>query len=633
MERRQFLQSGAVALGSVVIPAHVARAQGLNRAAVVIGVGKVQTLAKLNSAANDARLIAEFLDAEGYNVRLHVDDVDPVHAHQIKEDVRTFVYDDNLHQLLIYFSGHGIIAGSNGEMWLLSAAHQDTDAAINQESSRRICKYSGIPNIVFISDACRSTLAAQRLQAVEGSNIFPSKTRARRTKIDRLFASLPGRSAVEVKMDGAVAEYRSIFTDALLAAYLDPPPERVLTVDGVDVVPNRKLESFLIDETKRLARYHGLVRDVEPEIDVPSADEIYIGRAWRRAAIAEPKPDWVSHVNRTASVPAEPKPTADATTKDAYSRELLNLGVTLHATERELSQASLENKLFELQILAKADQLLPEADMYLAGGPFENPRPAPAGIASYGMPFDEVVTSPLIYQDRLDGDAPNRVLSHAGLWLENAGGNALVIFPDGVSVVVPIFQGFVTHVFRGEVDVDSVSFEPVPEQQFLGEEERRELNRLRSLVVRTTADGAFYFSGNEEERVAQAENFADRIRQYKATDPTLGILAAYAYSQAFLPSQVTSVRSYMLEDLRVPVFDIELLNRPSRAKHEKIVKLDNAVPFCPMLRSGWDLLQVNGVIVAPNIAEARPYLRSALWTSFDPAGTEILKSAIQEGQL
>lgn len=569
--------------------------------------------------------MAQFLADQGYDVRLHIDDPDAaaeVRIADIKQDVREFVDRNNLHQLLIYFSGHGVRMAHRGEMWLLSGAQDDSAEAINLVSSSEVCRYCRVPNIVFISDACRSTPESMRFEIVDGTNIFPSRDGDGAIDIDKFFAALPGNPSFEVGLGTSVRNYRSLYTDAFLAAYLDPPPDRVAHLDGLEVVPNRMLHSFLVDETQRLADLYGVIRNVEPDSEVPSEDDVYIGQAWRRAGSGPDLPAWVQHIQTTAPTDAA---TATANTVDGYARALIDKGVALTSTPPNVSDESLAAQTSAILSRLQPEAHLPEADLSFGG--------APAGVAAYGMPLDQVVTYPGMAQHRLDGLGPERVRSHAALDLERPGASALAIFGDGLSVVVPVFRGYVTHIFRGERGVGTVSFEPVPENRFLGEEERVHLAELRALVTQATIDGAFRFSGRQDDRSNLAAAFADKIRQFKAIDPTLGILAAYAYSYAFLPDQVASIREYMLGDLQVPVFDLDLMNRRSQGDHDGRAHLEGAVPFCPAVRAGWELLEVKGVGLPEPVRAARPYLRDALWSSFDPSGTEILRTAIAEGLL
>lgn len=628
LHRRSFIQSGAAGLASVILPAHVARAQGLKRAAVVIGVRKVGTHKELNSTVPGARLMAQFLEDQGYSVWLHVDDPEngvTVEVGDILRNVTGIVDGTKWDQLLIYFSGHGIRMPHRGEMWLLSHAQDFSNEAINLVTSAEICQYCKIPNIVFISDACRSKPDSMNLDNVLGTCIFPTRDGKGDIKIDKFFAALPGNPSFEVSVETSVKNYRSIYTDAFLAAYIDPPDTRTIHLDGLEIVPNRKLEKFLPAETRRLADIYDVVKNVEPASEIPSADEVYIGRAWHHSDMGDNLPDWVKHVDAIGDTGGRDNP---ATLADGYNHALIEKGVALDfkaLTELQDNLDGLSTQIDGIYSRLRQDWLTPEKDLSLNG--------APAGIASYGQPFAEVVTSPPMEQQRLDGDAAERVMSHAALFPETLGSSALAIFPDGVSVVVPIFNNYVTHVFKGETDVEGVSFELVPEKQFLGDAQRRDLAELRALVTQATADGTFVFAGQMSERDELAAEFADRIREYKAVDPTLGILSAYAYSYARLSDQVASVRRFMLRDLDTPVFDVDLLNRRSRGDYEALERLEEAVPFCPVMRAGWELLEIKGVGLPRPIEAARQYLRSSLWSSFDPEGTEILAAAIQEGSL
>jgi hypothetical protein len=115
----------------------------------------------------------------------------------------------------------------------------------------------------------------------------------------------------------------------------------------------------------------------------------------------------------------------------------------------------------------------------------------------------------------------------------------------------------------------------------------------------------------------------------KGVDPTLGLYAAYAYSDAGLPQQVCSVRGYLRDDLQADLFDIAMLaGALSPTSHPPRV-----VPFCPMLSQGWGLLRVKGVQLAPVLAPLADLRRPALWTTFEPAGMDLIEQALPTGAL
>lgn len=143
----------------------------MKKAAVVIGVNKTKdgSLAVLKSAAVGAEAVADWLRGEGYDVECLTDEAKPVTASAVYNAIAHFTdlpvrYDF----LLIYFSGHGYWL-SRSDYWLLSGAPNNPNESINLRSSMELAKYSGIPNIVCISDACRSVPADRSAQcAVTG---------------------------------------------------------------------------------------------------------------------------------------------------------------------------------------------------------------------------------------------------------------------------------------------------------------------------------------------------------------------------------------------------------------------------------------------------------------------------------
>lgn len=609
MNRRFFVGSGSAALSSLVLGVPGARAQSLNRAAIVIGVSKTSDLPVLHSTVPGAKQVAAFLEGEGYDVRLHTDENAPVKIDPIFDDVAAFVGQSNLDQFLVFFSGHGFWQPYSGEMWLLSKALDNQNQAINLVESAEVCGYCGIPNVIFVSDACRSQPESLGARHVTGSNIFPNCDGQHSADIDKFFAAKPGNPSFEVPVGVSTGNYQSIFTEAFLNAFRTPRDNMILHLNsGIDVVPNRKLEPFLIDETQRLALEAGLLQNVQPDADVPSADTVYIGRA--QASGTDPGTSFRA-----------------ATLEDVFAQDFERFGVQIARPKGDVSAAALltrKRNLTERQLPA---MLAPVQEFDLRG--------APSGIAVYGEHVAEVAMAPGVRFQRLDGgfEAPARALIGTDL----AGGpaqSALVVFQDGTSAVVAVLADYVTHIFVGPLGVEGMSFEPVPggPRDFGGEDVQHRLAELRFLVTQASTEGVFRIGGAKEERNQQAARLADQIRVLKGLDPTLGILAAYAYSYARLPDKVDSVRWIMSGDLNVRLFDTELLSRRSRAQAD-LEPLDQVTPFCPMARAGWELLRVKGVAIPPPAMAARRHLRNSLWTTFNPPGTEALFDAISRGEI
>jgi hypothetical protein len=120
---------------------------------------------------------------------------------------------------------------------------------------------------------------------------------------------------------------------------------------------------------------------------------------------------------------------------------------------------------------------------------------------------------------------------------------------------------------------------------------------------------------------------AEHIRVEKGLDPTLGLYAAYAYSEADRREDVDSVLSYMRQDLHCDLFDVAMLARKITNESKR-----SFVPFCPMLTQGWNLLRARGIALPHVLDEAQDELEPALWTTFSTARTKAIFASIENGE-
>lgn len=615
MDRREFIQTGVTLFGSLAAGKILAQPNDLVRAAIVIGVKETNGLPLLNSTVPAAEKFALFLEEENFEVRLHTDNNSPVNFGAIRRDVHELVDRNNLDQLLVYFSGHGFRMPYRGEMWLLTDALGDSNEAINLVECYELGRSCGIPNLIFVSDACRSRPDSIRASHITGSNLFPNLDIPQKTNIDTFFAAKPGKAAYEVLVDLSTANYKSIYTESFLNAFENPKSGMVMELDnGVHVVPNRRLEKFLIEETSRLALEHGVVKNVEPDADVPSKDEIYIGRARKI-----PPPLQIE--DRYSDAPSGlPSWLSTATTLEAFQLELERMGLEIAPPTfwSGTSSESLAERLDELQLEARSDDLSLQADIDLYG--------ASSGIAVYGTNVTDFGMNTNFSHEHV-AKSSSESADVFGVFLNGASAaSAIVQFEDGTGTVVAVLDGYVAHVFVDDYGVESVIYDQGSENS--------ELQDLRTVVAIAAEEGLFRLGGQGEERRTYAENLADKVRVMKASDPTLGIYAAYAYSSAGLLDDVRSVDRIMKMDLSARIFDLALLSTSSAAtNNDQNTMFDEVYAFCPLMRAGWELLRVKGVSLHPIAAESREYLRDSLWTSFEPAGTEILLAAITENRI
>jgi hypothetical protein len=88
MRRRHFLAGSVSAAGAL---GRLAHGQPAKRAAVVIGVDRVGDLPRLNAAASGARTVADWLTAEGFEVKRFTDGQQPVRVGDIKAAIRELI--------------------------------------------------------------------------------------------------------------------------------------------------------------------------------------------------------------------------------------------------------------------------------------------------------------------------------------------------------------------------------------------------------------------------------------------------------------------------------------------------------------------------------------------------------------
>jgi hypothetical protein len=186
-------------------------------------------------------------------------------------------------QLVIYFSGHGYLKDGS-EHWLLSDAPSNPNEAIGLEENIQLARDCGVPNVIFVSDACRSTPQSIKADRVRDTLIFPNTgvSATARADVDRFFACLPGDPAYEVAVDKSSGVYSALFTHCLQDAYLDTPKAETLNINGVEVLTNRKLKKLLPGLVEARANKFSATLFQKPDAIVESDPEkIYLARVRR----------------------------------------------------------------------------------------------------------------------------------------------------------------------------------------------------------------------------------------------------------------------------------------------------------------------------------------------------------------
>lgn len=601
MRRRDFLAM-SVAMTVAARTVIVQGAESKVRAAVVIGVDKPGNLPALKGAASGARSVADWLRVEGFEIRLFVDDGSPVKADAIYQAIAGLVDRGTLDQLVVYFAGHGFI-GNYAEFWMLSGAPENPNEAISLRESVELARISAIPNVVFISDACRSRPDSLQTQYVRGSLIFPNHARAgARSAVDVFLATLIGDSSLEVSVADSVSRSEGIYTAAFLSAFKRPDDAMVRAIDGFRVVPNNRLQPYLEREVSKRAEALSMSKQV-PDSQVVSGDSTYISR-----------------VSGTEAAPPSAASVAP-TVRDLANAELARVGVRGPGGTGGLPADAMTRLDKETGFLKARDAILRASE--------SRELDFDAGFAVTGARVDLAASNPgmrtqVVAQGEGQGQAALVKVDMGNL----RAGSVALRFADGSGTVIAALKGYIGNLAVDRAGVANVSYFPSHINNGLWQEynrQRERIDRLHAAVATAARFGVFRVDASAAGRLA------DTIRVLKGIDPTLGLYAAYAYADADLGNQVRSVRQYMRGDLGADLFDVAMLSGDLAGRHPD--GGDGTVPFCPMLSQGWGFLRVRDVRVLAEVNAAQDHLRPALWTTFDAEGIRILLGALKEGKL
>ena len=591
-------------------------------AAVIIGVDKTGGLDPLKSAARGAQEVASWLKAEGFDVECLTDDpatsATPVTASAVSAAITKFATKPATYDLLVvYFSGHGQWH-TRADHWLLSGAPQNTAEAINLEGAIYTARKSGIPNVIFISDACRTIPRTEVDSLVMGVDAFPNNGIRSASKIDYFKATSEARPAWELPIDG---KDQSVLTRAILSAFENPDPQIVKQIGAggqtIQVVPNRLLETVLQARVDKLL--DGVDGDPTQDIEtnVPSADDVYIARVRPKTAAAQPgmahQPP-VSHgpSRSTAGVDGGPSPGGPRGRKIPGHAAANAISQALSGAARATLPAGVNHSEIDARTPdPRIDHFETETGFVIRGARVVDAAISPRTQSS----FD-------VFNDSNDprGDA---VRINPGVPAQSV----LIVLHDGRSVVLPALRGYLAHALFDENGLANVSYVPSSNSRRWNDYNvrREDIDRFRALVAVAVERNTFRVRSERD-----AIELAQRIRVVKSLDPTLGLYAAYAFVQAGIDAQVRDIAGYMREDLHADLFDVAMLagyaeNPPANTRPP--------VPFCPLLTQGWNLLRAYDVTLPDVLTAASRFLSNSLWSTFTKSGTPIIKDAITSGAL
>lgn len=584
---------------ALVSAGRLARAQPTStsvRGAVVIGVDNIPPMAQL-SASRDADKVEQWLAGEGFEVKKFTD----AGGVEVTEDalysaVKDFVDRANLEMLLIYFAGHGLATGST-EFWMLSGAPENPNRAVSFLQSMLFAQYCGVPNVVLISDACRSIPTTPQHMLLSGSAIFPNfGPNDRAGKVDTLKAASFGAPAYEGAIVSEIAAKGGIFTDVLMGAFRNPWADMTETLNsGEVIIKNNRLEEYLRAEVNRRAQAISITSKQFPEISVTSDN--YIARVHTQARSAP-----------TAAPPVSPS--------DVLDYQLRKIGARFNNGFDRLTP---DFKITASPTFAKFE----DVKAALSDNNYAVSFETQTGISVVGGRVSEYVVAPHLSASEVS-------MNNIGVSLDAPCAEVLVEFEWGNFSVLPVIKGFITNVAWSPTGIASVTFVPSSNAPQWSEYavSRDRIDELHSIIASASTLGGFRIEGNPETRDRRAEAMANDIRVLKSVDPTLGIYAAYAYAQAGLERKVQSVADNMSSDLGFEFFDLAML-ADRRARAEGGVRLRTLFPLWPMLAQGWEFLLPYQMSTEYGLQELRPFLLPSLWTTLGPQAKQRVRQIVE----
>ncbi|HEV7333168.1 MAG TPA: caspase family protein [Flavisolibacter sp.] len=583
---------------------------------ISIGINNAKGMTGLQAAASGAEQFAKWASSQGYEIDVFTDNNGKaVRTYQIFDAVNSCIQSKTYEQLIIFFSGHGVLKGPNQEVWILSEAINNPNESINLTGSIDNARTCGIPYIVFISDACR-VLPTEIQLTGSGSVIFPiCDDNNVDCAVDIYYATRPGSPANEIAekesskkfgiftecliegLSGKRLEVLEAETDGSLFAQFLKKTIPLLSPTPAFLIRSARLRNLLRNTVPEKAQSKSIFLNQYPEIRIEVAEKNYLA-----------KYEFQFIENSTSSdYPMETAESIDTPFVEKFH-------------EVTSSRAWQPNKPIKLPFPTENGAII-----YAAQGreSFETRT----GFTIVGGEIKDVI----VYKSKREifsekGMQQVRIHDDDNIY------SAIIVLRNGESVPVAVIKGYIgTMVFNDQVLL-TVNYTPSRNTNKYGEYESKKdkVNFARGYVASAAAEGLDYRKVFEKEFTSDGNiNYNDIggfLRMEKSLDPSLGLYAAYAYRQAGKQKEIQSVQEYMAREGH-NIFDVIMLADRLLEYKEKVM------PFCPMLSLGWAYSNRFEKLLHPEVRRAALHLAPNLWTTFDEKGTEILEHLVNQNVL
>jgi hypothetical protein len=523
--------------------------------------------------------IATFTDFDG----------NPVVPVAIYKQLEVFLKQDQIEQLVIYFAGHGF-SSSHGDIWLLSEAPENQNAAINLSRLELAARKCPFEHVVLISDACRVSATNYPDMAPEGSAILPSLPRGGKSRfVDQFFAAAVDQPTLEVRVDNV---YQSIYTGTLVEG-LGGRHEEILepeepSIPNPVVVRPWPLEELLEREVPRRLRKLGVWNDGDgPDAIITSKH----GKSWIATFNNNP-PRMTQPSAQPTGGPDEPGPSGPdgpISPGDAFRRDIALIldrsgGPSKEALGFETSCSRGEEDV-SLNFPGRSG-------LVVSGAEIQDIYPAPFQFVRLGRNRVRVATP--------YGPSP-----------------ILVQFEGGDGVLIPVFPGFISHLKFEDGQLRNIFWEPSQNtsQWGLFQDKMEEFVELRTLFSSAVTRNAVRL---DKLNRSQSRALNSSIQYEGGIDLSLAILVAYGYFAVHREELIPSIWARVVRAFHSCPLDIAMLMPPELVNRDG-ARFTGSIPL-PISAQGWALMGELGESVPEALHGIQTHLISSAWTHLDSTG-------------
>jgi|GEM_PF-1255974 len=607
----------------------------MNKIALCIGVDVIKGLTPLNKAADSARKFSEWAKKQEYDTELFVDsEVEKVNRRQILDRMASILDSRKYEQLIIFFSGHGVMRTLRNEVWLLSDADFDGSEMVDVRGTIDMAREAGIPHVLIISDACRTFTKGSSFNYGQGDIFPPSKPGSNSNTVDVLYACRPGKPALEIKEE----EWYGVFAETLLDVLEGNQPNSIKESSEEPkywFISAYELKETLPDLVQAKVIAIGSKLDQKPDVTVE-----YIN----------PKPP-ISKFNKKPSnglklgggaPPPEPPFNKDNAFEHMEPGKISFEDISFLPVAKEDTQQEKIDKISEQ--ISKGESvdlnfsyIKPLVKPFKLAGTWQNNsinidfpfQKSDCGFTIKGIKVKEVwvegvkcTTKERIFNSKIfvtDIHIPSEIVSS----------NGLLVLENGCSLPLAILKGYVGVLVFKDDRLLTVNYKPVQKNEHVYRSYLDKLDKIeeaRSFVAYAANEGFDY--SKVFNNVFNSKNQFDfddagsLLRIGKALDPSLALYASYAFRQEGKFDKIKSVLTYLHFDNNAILFDVAMLGNEL---HEH--KLASQ---CPLMSAGWSYQHLFKDRVTPEFLEASKHLDTGLWTMFKPEGTDIIMRFINQ---